>query len=294
MLLEQASDAIFTLGINGKILSANQRSCELFGYSKNELLQMNIKNLFPEQEKADGNMLPIDALKAGKTILSERVLSCKNGCLVPVEASGVMLDDGRIQEIVRDITERKQAEALTRDKERNIRKAYADALSAVTGGHLVFLTSEEMKAMLGEPLMKEMTLTSYHDLTTARSKLKKIIEEQIPDRQRSVDLVLAANEATTNAIKHGEKGQVQLFKKGDTIQVLISDQGPGVDFSILPEATLKRGFSTKHSLGLGFGIMLDTCERVLLSTQPGNTMVLLEMPRNKRAKSVNKSFPQAV
>lgn len=293
-LLEQASDAIFTLSIGGKILSVNKRGYELFGYSKDELLQMSIENLLPPSEKTDGNMLPIDALKARKTILTERIMSRQDGSLVPVEVSGVMLDDGRVQEIIRNITERKQAEELTRDKELNIRKAYADALSAVTGGRLVFLTSEEMRTILGEPLMKKMTLSSYHDLTTARSKLKKIINEQIPNTQAAVDLVLAANEATTNAIKHGEKGDVEIFKKGDTMQVLISDQGPGVDFSILPAATLKRGFSTKHSLGLGFGIMLDTCERVLLSTQPGQTMVLLEMERYKKAKTVDKNFPQAI
>jgi len=294
MLLEQASDAIFILSIGGKILSVNKRGCELFGYAKDELLNTNIKSLFPAGKKMEGSMLPIGALKAGRTILSERILSRKNGTLIPVEASGVMLDDGGIQEIVRDITARKQAEELTRDKELNIRKAYADALSAVTGGRLVFFTSEEMQSMLGKPLMEDMTLASYHDLTTARTRLKKIINEQIDDQQAAVDLVLAANEATTNAIKHGEKGDVRLFKKGNTLQVLISDQGPGVDFSILPEATLKRGFSTKHSLGLGFGIMLDTCERVLLSTQPGQTMVLLEMPTKKGAKSVDNSFPQAV
>ena len=37
------------------------------------------------------------------------------------------------------------------------------------------------------------------------------------------------------------------------------------------------GFSTGSSLGMGFTIMLQSCERVLLSTQPGRTSVVLEL-----------------
>ena len=51
---------------------------------------------------------------------------------------------------------------------------------------------------------------------------------------------------------------------------------PGIDFRTLPRATLQRGFSTASSLGMGFTIMLQVCERVLLSTHPGRTTVVLE------------------
>jgi hypothetical protein len=45
---------------------------------------------------------------------------------------------------------------------------------------------------------------------------------------------------------------------------------------MLPRATLVPGFSTAASLGLGFTIMLQLCERVLLTTRPGHTVVVLE------------------
>ena len=58
--------------------------------------------------------------------------------------------------------------------------------------------------------------------------------------------------------------------------MLIRDDGPGIDFRTLPHATLQRGFSTESSLGMGFTIMLQVCERVLLSSRPGRTSVVLE------------------
>ena len=83
-------------------------------------------------------------------------------------------------------------------------------------------------------------------------------------------------EALVNALRHAGGGTYQLFAHEATLQVLVRDEGPGIDFRTLPRATLQRGFSTASSLGMGFTIMLQVCERVLLSTRPGRTSVVLE------------------
>ena len=83
-------------------------------------------------------------------------------------------------------------------------------------------------------------------------------------------------EALDNALKHAGGGAYQVFARDDCLQVAISDDGPGIDFRTLPRATLVPGFSTAASLGMGFTIMLQLCERVLLTTRPGHTVVVLE------------------
>ena len=89
--------------------------------------------------------------------------------------------------------------------------------------------------------------------------------------------VIAACEAVTNSVKHAGSGQVQVYVKGRIAQVAVTDFGPGIDFSILPKATLIAGFSTKQPLGMGFNLMLEICERVLLATQPGFIRIILEV-----------------
>jgi anti-sigma regulatory factor (Ser/Thr protein kinase) len=76
-------------------------------------------------------------------------------------------------------------------------------------------------------------------------------------------------------VKHGQEGKVYAGTLEDSVWVGISDRGPGIDALILPQATLQRGFSTKPSLGLGYSIMLDIADRVLLNTGPGGTTVIL-------------------
>ena len=89
-------------------------------------------------------------------------------------------------------------------------------------------------------------------------------------------------EALNNALKHAGGGTYQVFARDGRLQVAIADEGPGIDFRTLPRATLVRGFSTAASLGMGFTIMLQLCDRVLLCTRPGHTGVVLEVAAARR------------
>lgn len=108
-LLEQAADGIFITDPDGNYLTVNLRACEMLGYSQAELLQRNLTDIIPAEELAHAP-LRLDELRAGRPLITERRLRCKDGTLLPVEISAKMLSDGRLQGIVRDSTERKRAE----------------------------------------------------------------------------------------------------------------------------------------------------------------------------------------
>ena len=59
----------------------------------------------------------------------------------------------------------------------------------------------------------------------------------------------------------------------------MQDRGAGIDLAKLPRATLERGFTTAGSLGHGFWLMLQTCDRLWLLTGPEGTTVVLEQDR---------------
>ena len=120
MLVEQASDGIHTYDFQGNFIETNSKLCEMLGYTAEELLRLNVKDLVVPEDLVE-NPIRYEELRAGKTVLSERRLRRKDGTLVPVEVSGRMIQDGVLQAIIRDITERKQAEEKLISNENQLR-----------------------------------------------------------------------------------------------------------------------------------------------------------------------------
>jgi PAS domain S-box-containing protein len=113
MLMEEASDGIHTYDFNGNFIEVNPKLCEMLGYTEQELLRMNVRDLIPAEDLKAAPLRLAD-LHAGKTVISERNLLRKDGSLIPVEISGRMLNTGILQGIVRDIRERKETQHALR------------------------------------------------------------------------------------------------------------------------------------------------------------------------------------
>jgi PAS domain S-box-containing protein len=109
MLLDLAPDAFFHVDIKGSFIACNDNAVEITGYSKEQLLTMNIKDLFPETVRKE-RPLRYDLLTDGKTIKAERKLKCKNGEFTCVEMSSKLMPDNTYQSFMRDITGRKKDE----------------------------------------------------------------------------------------------------------------------------------------------------------------------------------------
>lgn len=118
LLVEQASDGIFILDREGNIKDVNPMSCQMLGFTQEELVSMNVRDLIPQE---DLYKIPsrLKEVLSGEKIIIERRFRHKNGTLLSVEVSASLFEDGRVQTIVRDMTERKKAEeALRRSEER--------------------------------------------------------------------------------------------------------------------------------------------------------------------------------
>lgn len=108
-LMEQASDAILVADREGKYIDVNLSACELLGYTESELLALHMRDLLLPEEIAL-EPLCLENLHLGESVIKERQLRRKDGSLVQGEISAKLLEDGRLQEIIRDISERKRAE----------------------------------------------------------------------------------------------------------------------------------------------------------------------------------------
>jgi PAS domain-containing protein len=191
-------------------------------------------------------------------------------------------EPGDFVTLLEDVTESRKAEQALRRQEEDIRRAYVDVLDAVTGGKLILLSEEAFARQLGQPLSDAVRISSPEQLADARRLIVDASELRYPGRICHADLLSPVCEALANALKHARGGSYQVFAKDGCVQVAITDEGPGIDFRTLPRATLVPGFSTAASLGMGFTIMLQLCDRVLLCTRPGRTEVGLEWAAGRR------------
>jgi len=118
LLMEHASDGILISDPDGNLITVNSRLCEMLDYERDELLRMHVKDLVTPEDLRTRPVTFHDEVE-GKSVIRERWFRRKDGSVIPVEVSARALEDGTIQGIVRDITERKRAEdALRRSEER--------------------------------------------------------------------------------------------------------------------------------------------------------------------------------
>jgi PAS domain S-box-containing protein len=95
-LIEQAGDGIFVSDENGKHLDVNSSGCNMLGYTRDEILRLNVRDLYPVED-LKVNPPKFELLKKGVTVTGERRLRHKDGAYIFVEATAKMLPDSRIR-----------------------------------------------------------------------------------------------------------------------------------------------------------------------------------------------------
>ena len=110
-LIEISPDAIYVVDANGICVLGNRAAAELAGIPLDQLVGAPVPDTYlPEERHLFRERL--EKLRTGSTIRFERKFVRKNGEIVPVEVSVSGIRGGYFQAILRDISKRKQDEAL--------------------------------------------------------------------------------------------------------------------------------------------------------------------------------------
>jgi len=136
-LLDLVSAGIFITNNQGQYLLVNEEVCGLTGYTKDELLSMNLRELIAPEDLETTN-LSLSELNPGKNLFTEHKFICKDGMRIICELGAQMFADGRYQFIVRDITERKVTEEALHRSEQRYRSLFENMTNGFARCQMVY------------------------------------------------------------------------------------------------------------------------------------------------------------
>ena len=154
LLASGARDIIlFVRRQDGRILEANEAATRAYSYRQDELLSLTIHDL----RGVEGHLLTDSQMAEADSsgILFETDHRRKDGTTFPVEVSsrGMTIDGARVLlSVIRDITERKQAEEALRESEERFRSVFENAgvgMVVVSPEGRILQSNSIMHTMLG-------------------------------------------------------------------------------------------------------------------------------------------------
>ena len=142
-LFEGIDDAVFVHDLQGRILEVNPAACQRLGYTRDELLRMNTRDI-DVPEFAEGFPDRLQQQLAAGQFRCEGRHRTKDGRIIPVDINtSAIVIDGKpaVLAVMRDITERKRAEEQLRKQTELLQSVLANMADAVLvtdeGGRLL-------------------------------------------------------------------------------------------------------------------------------------------------------------
>jgi len=221
-LFSQAMDGILMLDTEGNLVDANESFARMHGYTIDELLRMNLRELDTPETQA---LAParIRRVLAGETLGFEVEQFHQDGHVVPLDVAASAIDiDGKpyVLAFHRDITERRRAEQELKRSQHELRglsKAANEALEAERrrtarelhdelGQSLTALKMdlESLRASLppGQPELEERALAMHALLDGTIAATRRIAADLRPLMLDDLGLAAALDWLTHNYSKH--------------------------------------------------------------------------------------------
>jgi PAS domain S-box-containing protein len=115
-MFEQATDGIFVADENGNYTDVNNQGCEMLGYTRDEILKLNITNIITNDE-IPRVATEIERLKKEKLARADWKFLRKDKSVFLGEVTSKLLSNGHLQAFLKDITDYRMAEQALLESE---------------------------------------------------------------------------------------------------------------------------------------------------------------------------------
>lgn len=286
-LLENAVDAILLATEDGRVLDANRRAEQLFGYSREELCGMHARDLHPAEEHARLAEVFETLRRSGNTLVVHPVRR-RDGGIIQVEVAASRIDaagERLIQGIFRDVStrERHTAQRLAEEKRlrdtlvREVHHRIKNNLQGVIGLLRSHANAHpELDAAIVAAIGQVQSISVVHGLhgqgddlqvylcdmvcaiarnagTLTRTHIEPRVDLAVPrpvavDPDEAVPVALVVNELILNAVKHSA-GDPQ-------VSVRVARSGDAAEVTVTNTGELAPGFDFAAGRGVGTGLGL--------------------------------------
>lgn len=226
-LFDQANDVIILENANEEILDANQAAAKLLGYSHAELLTMRMTDLEPPETR----FRPDSEITNSRF---ETVVRHRDGSRIPAEITIAPLQAGGEKlflTILRDITERKQAEAALRRSNEELEQRVAERTQA-------------LQIEIGERKRAEESLRQYASQLEVLQLISSALRKAKTTHQMAQTLLMVSIETT-----QADRGILFLYNDAG-LEPLLSMEGNQLlrNESVPPDELSRQAAQTGQAL----------------------------------------------
>lgn len=186
-LISHASDAIYLLDLSGNFIDVNDSMCAMMGYSSDELLKMNVKEII-EPEELERDPLPQKMDISEKPVIRERRFMRKDGSIFTVEVNVKVFPGNMILVMARDISGRKKMETELREAELKFRTIADKSMVGVyilRYGKFIYVNPRfaeifgyEPDDLIGADPLNTIIHENYRGVS--KENIRKRVEEKVP------------------------------------------------------------------------------------------------------------------
>jgi PAS domain S-box-containing protein len=264
-LLESASQAIISIDKTGKIVLANPRTEEMFGYTREELLDHGIELLLPDakrgahaRQRTDYFARPhVRPMGIGMELAGRR----KDGAEFPVEVSlsYVDIEEGTFAiAFVSDISQRKSLEEQLQHAQK------MEAVGRLAGGvahdfnNMLTVISGYNRMLLDELSPKDPLREYVEEALTAADRAADLTNQLLTFSRRQITQPRVVNVNTV--IRNSEKMLRRLIGEDIELAFRLSDEAGNikVDPGHLEQAVVNLAVNSRDAMPLGGRLTVET------------------------------------
>ncbi|MBX4959766.1 AAA family ATPase [Rhizobium lentis] len=236
---------IFTWDVDGRITDANEAFLEIVRYTADDFHSGKVrwKNLMPGEWNPDDDRILNDMMETGVATPFEGEYIRKDGTVVPVLIGAAIFEGQRTEGVafIVDLTDRKRAEKLARESERQLHEIQlqlAHANRVATMGHLAASIAHELNQPLsGVVVSAETAMLWLAEKSPSISKAQEALVRVVRDGRRAGEVF----ERIRALIKNAPPKMVPLDINEVVLDIIGLTRGAGLKSGVQIESHLAQG-----------------------------------------------------